>query len=90
MFNNDHSFVPFRKLVHAIYRDFLCYKNEIKLEKMLDFSYIFVKNIDCGRKLKLASIYVLENILQQHNSLAFVAGLKGLLMRVGSSPENAQ
>ena len=47
------SYFSLRKLAHAIYRDFLSFKNIEKFQlKTFDIFLIFAQNIDCGYKLE--------------------------------------
>ena len=47
-----HQNIALRKLVHAIYRDFLALKNENFQLKNSDIFLIFAQNIDCGYTLE--------------------------------------
>ena len=47
-----NHFITLRKLVHAIYRDFLALKIEKFQLKNSDIFLIFAQNIDCGYTLE--------------------------------------
>ena len=48
----DVRYVSLRKLAHAIYRDFLSFKNRKFSSEIFDIFLIFAQNIDCGYTLE--------------------------------------
>ena len=51
-YSGNHLSVAFRKLAHAIYRDFLSIKMGNFQLKIFDIFLIFAQNIDCGYTLE--------------------------------------